>query len=513
MNSQNNYKKIFVSATALNIVARGLNFLIGVYLAKHFLPVETDLYLFVWNIISVFLAFTGSIDLLLVLPTYIRYKIEKGIAAANDLSNIFFWFYFTTAFVIGLLVVLFPREVFRIISGFSENQLSGNFLFLRMTGLWLLFSLIHNYFSNLLTANKYFAVALLGQVFVGATTIGCLFYFREDIGGMSFLWGQLAGQAICLIFYSYVLYTKVNWRIAAPVFRLSRVIWKELGSLMAGALPVFVRNYLGFYLLSRLGPGFLSSYNYGSALANIPDVIFTSQIAVIAGVKLSETHATEGEKGLLKTYDTLSRHMLFFISGIAIIASVCSPLIIHFIYGNTSLKLIGFHYTEITLTLLALTLPIKSIDVLNNRLIASLQRLAFSVKFILPLHFINIIILVALTKFFGFYGFLSFQLLAPLLVVFVQFVVIKKLFSRMDLRSMIRRILFFLFCCGLHYLLGYSLYLLTSAIPLILRFILISLSLVIAGLFVNYLLRFSDIPAYFFNAVYTRAKNLVTKHH
>ena len=170
-----------------------------------------------------------------------------------------------------------------------------------------------------------------------------------------------------------------------------------------------------------MATGQLSAYNYGTTLSNLPDVIIISQFISVMGVKFSEISASRERDVLFGELRYFGNHLFFFMSGVAVILSLLSPVMIGFFYGKENLGEATYATAVLTLTVVSGTLAFKSLDGLHNRVFASLQALSVLMKYTVPLKIANIGLLLLLSWKFGFNGILIQQTALAFIMMALQF--------------------------------------------------------------------------------------------
>jgi peptidoglycan biosynthesis protein MviN/MurJ (putative lipid II flippase) len=454
---QNTYKKGLLWLLLLNVIAKGITFILGIILAKNFLPRETDIYLYIWSLISIVSIIVSQVNLMVAGPAYIALIERKEDKQAADLCSAFFNIYTVVLSVLALVIVAAPLFAYGAISGFTDSQLGPFTPMLRISGIWLVFTILNTVIGNIFLSRKYFVVYMLGQVIVSVIAILLILILKHEFGVDSFFIGQLVGNLVCFIFYLVLLRRKLNQRIRLFYFSMPGKTLKEIGAVLVVSIPTLIVNLLLVYYLSNFSTGQLSAYSYGSAIANLPDAIFLSQVISIFGVKFAEEAAKDQKGTLFNTFRFFGNHLFFFMGGIAIVLSLGGFLVIQFLYGRQNLGDEVFESAVLSLSLLASALPFKSLDVLNNRLFASLQALSSLVKYTLPVKLFNIGLLILMANSFGFKGVLWHQLFMPAVVVLVQIALLGKFFPASRIKKYYTQVLALLCICVLVYVAGYFL--------------------------------------------------------
>lgn len=445
-----------------NSIARGISFVLSIILAKNFLPADTDVYLYVWSLINVVMVIISAINLMAAGPEYIRLCENGDLKEAADLNSAFINIYLFPLVVFSFFTFLFPIGTYNLISGFEVSQLMPAKEMLRFSGLWLVMVVLNNFLGNVLLSRKYFVGSILGQALAAGITLLFILVSKDNFGISSFFIGQIAGNAICLLFYIYQLRRRIKEKFRFFYFQMGPKILKELIASVLIAVPTLISNFILVYLLSHLITGQLSAYNYGSTLANLPDVIILSQFISIIGVKFSEISASKQNDVLFRALRYFGNHLFFVMSGIAVIISLTSPIIIQVFYGRDNLGESTFNSATLTLTLISSTLAFKALDTLHNRVFASLQALSVLMKYTVPIKILSIGLLVLLAYLFHFEGILIHQLMMPLIMVGLQFYLLSRYLPGEKIQAYIGQIMLLFFgsllvYAGCRFLLSYVL--------------------------------------------------------
>lgn len=435
MLNKNTYKKGVLWMLLFNVIARGISFILSIILAKNFLPVDTDVYLYVWSLINVVMVIISAVNLMAAGPEYIRLCENGEHENAAKLNSALVNIYLLPLVIFSLITLVAPVETYHFISGFDYAALEPFREMLRFSGFWLVLVILNNFLGNVLLSRKYFVGSILGQAMAAGVTLLFILVTKEPLGIKSFFIGQVIGNLLCLGFYIYQMRMRIRERFRVFYFRLSRKIVKELMASVMIATPTLITNFILVFLLSKLVTGQLSAYNYGSTLSNLPDVIILSQFISVIGVKFSEISASQQRDVLFGALRYFGNHLFFIMSGVAVIITLTSPIIIQVFYGKQSLGESTFNAAVLTLTLISSTLAFKSLDILHNRVFASLQALSVLMKYTVPVKILSIGLLLLLANRFGFEGILIHQLSMPVLMVAVELYLLGKYVPAAKLRT------------------------------------------------------------------------------
>ncbi len=446
MPGQSTWSRSVLWMLLFNAITRGINFVLSIILARNFLPEDTDIYLFVWNGINVMLMFVSTVNIMVVSPAYIRFKENNEIGKANSINSFFFNCYFIPLLLFSVVSFFTPVWLYSNISGFDDETILSFSGLLRYSGIWMALVLLNNFFGSILLSNRNFVGSLIGQVITAIVTLSFIAVAGKQLDLSVFFKGQIVGNILCFLFYQGLLIRKIKYRIRLFTFSVPFRILREAIASMMSALVTLSANFLFIYFLTQLAIGHLSAYNYGSNLANLPDVLLLSQFVSVIGVRFSSLNAKNDDKALFSAYSGFSYHVFFLMAGISILCSVLSPLFVDILYGKEKLGYDVYSDSVFAMTIISLVLPFKALDVLNNRLLASFQAISIVVRYTIPLKIFNMGLLIVIATWGDFKSLVVFQLIAPVLVVSMQLLVIKKYFYRTQLNKHIYNLirLFFL---------------------------------------------------------------------
>lgn len=441
MLNKNSYKSGVLWMLLFNVIARGISFVLSIILAKNFLPADTDVYLYVWSLINIVMVIVSAVNLMAAGPEYIRLCETGEFKAAADLNSAMLNIYLLPLMIFSLFTLVVPVGTYHLISGFSNDELRPFSQMLQFSGIWLMMVILNNFLGNVLLNRKYFVGSVIGQVIAAGTTLIFIVLFKDSLGIMGFFLGQITGNLLCFFFYIFQLNTRIKQKFKLFYFRVSGKVVKELLASVSIAIPTLVINFLLMFLLSKLVSGQLSAYNYGSTLSNLPDVILMSQFMSVVGVKFSEISANQQREVLFGALRYFGNHVFFFMSGVAIIMSLISPIVIQFFYGKENLGEPTYNAAVLALAAISSTLAFRSLDVLHNRVFAALQGLSVLMKYTIPAKLLGVAYLLLLYWQWGFAGIVIHQATMPVIIVGLEFYLLGKYLPAKKIKQYVLQIL------------------------------------------------------------------------
>jgi putative peptidoglycan lipid II flippase len=128
-------------------------------------------------------------------------------------------------------------------------------------------------------------------------------------------------------------------------------------------------------MLSGLGQGIVSAFNYGKQLAETPNLFLTLQFSSVTGIKMNELNAAGDTRGLNAVFLRSANFLSFALVPAAFFLAAFSGEIIAVLYmrGNFGSK--SAETTAMFLAYFALLLPMLGINTIIARLFMATQRI------------------------------------------------------------------------------------------------------------------------------------------
>jgi peptidoglycan biosynthesis protein MviN/MurJ (putative lipid II flippase) len=190
-------------------------------------------------------------------------------------------------------------------------------------------------------------------------------------------------------------------------------------------IPISLRTYITFYLLSGLGAGVITSLNYGQQISFIPEMLLTTQIIAVTGIKFNELSSKDDKPELNRFFISLLNILMLLMLPIGVLLALNSNEIVVILFTFAK-KLDAGMLNQLALCIffLSLTLPARALDLVMTRLITAQQKIKEGVVYAVIMHTaITAFVFIGITV-YGFKGylianFLSYLFFLPVLYYFL----------------------------------------------------------------------------------------------
>ena len=421
------YKKGVVVSTLLNVFAKGIVFLNSLIIAFYFgANTGTDIYFYILSVVALITNTINGIDYLVLVPQSMKIREQKSEEEAQKFINFFIYSYLIIGIVLSLMGTFAPVFLYTLFSKYDINILNSNIKLLYLGSLIILFQLLNNFLSAVLTSYKFFSASIISGLINSIFSISFTVFFHSKLGIVGTMVGVATGYGINFFILIYVLKRYQKWKFTAVRFMKDKRVWKNIGLMQINILPVWMRNYFAIYFLTGMGAGIITSFNLAQMFAALPEIFILTQVASVAGIKLSELAA---KKDLVQTNILLInilKTLFIIIIPIALVMVIANKEIIQLAFERGS-----FHKDSITTTALcffylSLILPSKIFDSLFTRLFTSFQLYGISTLFAFIAHTLITLVLYVLTTHYKLHGYFIAMLVGYYLIVPATFLIIIK---------------------------------------------------------------------------------------
>ncbi len=403
---QESYKKGIISSTLLNIGSKGIGFGNSLLLVYFFgSNMGTDAYFLVLSIVAFVASFVNGIVPYIIIPEAMRVREHKGLEAEQGYINFFVWLYTVIGIIIALTVLLAPLFFYSLFSKYSISQLDSQHKLLIVSSILFPLNLLLNIFMTVLASHKYFTVPMLVSTINNIIGIVFLLLFSKSVGISAAAAGLAIGSIVNLIWLVYYLKRKLNWNFLF-VTKPSKSNWRDIVLMEINVIPVAIQSYVTLYMLSGLGAGIITSYNYGSQIALIPEVMIVTQLLAIINIKYNELSS----QNKLEEIDRLFRksmQLLFFLLlplGYIIFLLSHEILAVLFIFKKKS-ELVALKDIAGFMGVFAVILPFRALDLMLSGITTAQQKIKEGVLFATILHISIAILIYLAANFFSLKGF------------------------------------------------------------------------------------------------------------
>lgn len=419
------YKKGVVISTLLNIIAKGITFLNTLIITYFFgTQFQTDVYFYIIAVVTLLCSTINGIDLLVLIPEFMRIKEQDSEKRARQFCNFFLWCYLGLGILFSIMIIAGPVAFYSLFSKFDFEKLAAYRQMLYFGGVIIIFQLLNGLLTSILTSYKYFTASITAGLINSLFAILFTISLQHRFGIGATLFGVLFGYAINFFILIVVMIKKMHWDFLDTVVMKDKRVWKNIALIQLNILPVWIKNYLVVFLLTGLGAGVLTAMNLAQNIALIPEVFIVTQVVSIAGIKFSELNAKQDYESITRLFNYLFSTLLTVMIPIALVFCICSQEIISIAYLRGSFNSSSLVITAYCFFFLALIIPFKVADILFSRLFTSLQLYSVAVLFAFIAHGLFALLTYLLTTYYKLPGYFWSLLIGNYVLVSTAFILI-----------------------------------------------------------------------------------------
>jgi len=400
------YKKGMLLSVFFNFVAKGILFLLTIFIAKFFGgDIKTDIYFFIYGTMVLLSGLINTIDTVVLIPESMRLREKQGPEVAAAFLNFFFRIYIMAGLVFVVVVYFLAVPIFDFFSRFSETdilQFKNYFLF---GSAYFFFMVLTNYINNILTSLKFFTIPMIISGINSCIVIGGIFLLHQRFDVLSIFIAGVAAYTINLIFLLLVMKKVDGWKFFSKSATINKTVWGNISFAGLGQLATLASSFFPLFLLSGFGKGVISAMNYGKNIADIPNTLITSQLTNVSGIQLNEQAARHDMAGMDESFVNTGKLLLFILIPVGCFLFIFSEPIVRLFYlrGNfTGQDVIA---SGRFLQLLSVTIFSIGINSLVSRIFIATQAVKKAFLYQLVLNGLLIAATWLFTKYYGAYGY------------------------------------------------------------------------------------------------------------
>ncbi len=403
---QESYKQGVVASTTLNIFSKAIVFVNSVLLLYLFgANFGTDTYFLITSTVSFVASFLLGIISYVVIPEAMRIRINVNSKAEQAYINFFIWSFSAIGLIIAALVFFGPTLFYSLFSRYPQQTLSQFNSMLLISAVLFPFTFITNLLVFVMSSHKYFTVPMLVSIVNSCISIVLLIVLKNTFGITAAVIAFTSGTVVNLLWLVLVFRRRLQWNFFA-IKKPSKRNWQNILLMELNIIPVSLRSFINIYMLSGLGAGIVTSYNYGMQIALIPELMVISQVSAVTSIKLNELSAKGKIAEINQLFFRVMKVLLFGLLPIAIILFLLSGEILEILltFKNSGDKDF-IPVIAAFIACFAITLPGRALDVVISNIMTAQQKIKEGVLYAIFLHLITIVLTVLAIQFYGLKGF------------------------------------------------------------------------------------------------------------
>lgn len=370
------YKSGVINSVLLNMVSKGLVFLVNIVIIANFGSSEsTDIFFFCFSLNILIIAFFSSLSTAVVVPGML-YLEQEGKRRSTGYVNRLYLGFLSLISMLALLIYAFPVEIPNFLSRFDKIELSRHVSIIRLSMIALVLQGVGTLFNDLLNAKMYFIIPSLIAVLNSAIIIIIVFLLGDTYGVQIVFGANILSYFFSVIIQIVILKYRVKWifRLKDLLLRIENFHFKNLSFTAIGNSFTVLAAYVPMYLFSGENDGWLTSFNIGQRIAEIPNSLLFTQFAAVLGIQFTQYGVSKDRDNLNKSFLRFSEILLFISIPISLFLSHYSFQITSIIFGHgNKIKKENLILAAQLLQVLALATPFIGINALVSKLILGLQ--------------------------------------------------------------------------------------------------------------------------------------------
>lgn len=314
-------------AVSATFVWKAISFANALLLALYFgADRKTDVYFYVIMLSGLGVTFLQRLNQTVLIPEamFLREQKEQN---ARRFINMWLFIYAAGTVCVSVAAVVAAEPLGRLFSRFSGAVLAQDKSLLIGGFMLLALQIITYYLTAVAEMYKFFKTAWLG-VLNALLPLVFLLVFGEKTGIISMIYGFLVANVLQIAILLYLLKTQLQWNFA-PAFVPLRVQTRQ--NMLTGqtlAVLDMLNSWLPIYLISGMNAGLVSTLNYAKQFTDSATEVFTSRVANIAKIEMTQEAAQNNPGAFHETFVRLNHVLLIILGPLAVFSCYFAPQIV-----------------------------------------------------------------------------------------------------------------------------------------------------------------------------------------
>jgi putative peptidoglycan lipid II flippase len=370
------YRRGFAYSSLLSLADNVLAFVPSMLIAAYFgTQTVTDIYYYLTGLVMLLVGFFGNIDVAVIIPEYMRLRIQNGPERAIGFLNTIWLAAGVIVVVLAAVVSVNPVKCLGLFSRFNEQVLSDHRLLLYCAVPLLPLQTMVTLLNDALHSHKFFTLPMLSSIVNRIMVIAALVLGHHRVGMMSVLLGLQLSFVVQVLCLSGLLRRSLRWKGGVDPKTLSRNTLSNMGWSALGGLATLASAYVPIFLFSGLNRGELTGLTIAQRLIGMPMAILAGQAAAVLGIKLNEEFAHKNMEAARRVFESGTALLTLVLALVAGVFFLLGRDIIVVLYQRGAFD---ERSTEITASLfrpIAWCLPLLGLNALIARVFMAGQRI------------------------------------------------------------------------------------------------------------------------------------------
>ncbi|MCU0290723.1 MAG: hypothetical protein MUF10_01845 [Thermoanaerobaculaceae bacterium] len=419
------YRRGIVWSSLINVAAQGLVLLASIVFAGLFgTQSSTDVYFYSVSVVTLISGFLTSIDNGVILPEAMRLAEQVDRLAAMRFVNFFLYAFLVLSGALTALLLMWPLEIFRTLSGFEPGLLSQH----RDIVLWTIplcgLLLLSQFLLDVLSAYKFFTLPMLFSVLNRLLVLLSMLSLHEQVHVLSIVWASLVATALQIGLCLFLMKKALGWQFRLTDRRLDGRVVRNIGFALSGSATAMVATGVPVALLSGFPAGVLTAMSFAQRLASVPMTLLAGQISQVMGIRFNEEVARRDWPGVNRSFASSVRACGVLLIPAALFLFVFADNVVLVCFQRGSFDARSTILVSTFFRFFALALPFTGINMLIGRVFMAGQRIREGVYYQILFNAFSTVLIVLSLRAFGAVGYPAAHLAvyaANLLMVSIAF--------------------------------------------------------------------------------------------
>ncbi len=369
------YRRGGVISTLMQLVGQGLAFVFNLVMAACFgAMVATDVFNFCVTTFMMVAGFMLALDTAVLIPEAMRRREQESEQSAMDFLNVFLFLFLTVTVAISVLAIWRPVDFLTAISQFDRAALESHRTLILWTIPVFALQLLAQYTNSILVSYRYFSLPAMWGVLCRLLNIGFVLAFHRTLGVVALAQALILGLLLQVGVSLGLMRRHLDWKFSLRRLRIQPTVWRNIIYTELGVLVVTMAIFSPVLMASAAAEGFLTAMNYAQKMAQVPEIILSSQIALIIGIKLNELAAKRDGPEFGRFYERMARFMFWCCTPLAFFLYVAAPDILRILLLRGAYTAEALHITVVLFQGLVVAFPAIIYNALLLQVLSAQQR-------------------------------------------------------------------------------------------------------------------------------------------
>lgn len=370
------YRQGALHSTILNVISRGLGFVVNLVIAYHFGTGEAvGVYFFCLSTVFTVGLFLGMVNASVLIPESMMIAECHGETQSQAFLNVFLVGYAWLGLALMLALQYYPVELLLLLSRFDRELLEAHAGIVKQTTMLLPLVMLSAFLMEVLNSRRFFTVGILANLTNGLFVLAFILLFRESLGVGSIAIGMIIGYLFQVSGALVIMKRLLNWRFRLGCQHHRSQVWKDISFAQFGNICTAYVSYLPIFLLSHHSATLVAALTFGVGLSALPNTIISDQVSAVTGIKLNTLVSLERWGEANEVFIRSSHFMVFILVPICIFSSIYAEQLVSIIYGRGYFDLEAISNTSAFLRFLVCSVPLVAINSIVSKLFIAARKI------------------------------------------------------------------------------------------------------------------------------------------